>query len=267
MVWSAFRPSDDASTYGYNIPGNMYAAGALNRLLQLNRKLWKSPDIKTLAEDLLTTIKAGLKRYAVVISPNGQKVYAYEVDGLGNAVVDFDDPNLPSLLAMPLLGFDDYDTEVYWNTRGRIWSSANSYYYQGAVLEGMGTPHTPEMYVWPLAHMVRALTSADPVEQARLIEALLLMQCGDGLMHESVHAGVVSKCTRPHFEWANAMLVVTVEQILGWDCEVAGQEEFMKGIEERERGRRRGWWGWWLRGREEFDPLLYERLEDAVMHV
>lgn len=34
-----------------------------------------------------------------------------QVDGLGNATTDFDDPNLPSLLAMPLLGFE-YDTQV-----------------------------------------------------------------------------------------------------------------------------------------------------------
>jgi meiotically up-regulated gene 157 (Mug157) protein len=37
---------------------------------------------------------------------------ALQVDGRGNALLDFDDPNLPSLLAMPLLGFDGYDTEV-----------------------------------------------------------------------------------------------------------------------------------------------------------
>lgn len=34
-----------------------------------------------------------------------------QVDGLGNALVDFDDPNLPSLLAMPLLGYE-YDAQV-----------------------------------------------------------------------------------------------------------------------------------------------------------
>jgi meiotically up-regulated gene 157 (Mug157) protein len=39
-------------------------------------------------------------------------VYAYEVDGLGNSLVDFDDPNIPSLLAIPELGYDGYDKEV-----------------------------------------------------------------------------------------------------------------------------------------------------------
>ena len=39
-------------------------------------------------------------------------MYAYEVDGLGKALFDFDDPNLPSLLAIPLLGYDQYDKQV-----------------------------------------------------------------------------------------------------------------------------------------------------------
>jgi meiotically up-regulated gene 157 (Mug157) protein len=47
------------------------------------------------------------------------RVYAYEVDGLGNSLTDFDDPNLPSLLAMPLLGYRGYDEQVYRNTRDR----------------------------------------------------------------------------------------------------------------------------------------------------
>lgn len=40
-----------------------------------------------------------------------QLLCCLQVDGLGNALIDFDDPNLPSLLAMPLLGFE-YDPQV-----------------------------------------------------------------------------------------------------------------------------------------------------------
>jgi len=46
-----------------------------------------------------------------------RRVYAYEVDGLGNALVGFDDPNLPSLLAMPLLGFEGYEAQVGGTSR------------------------------------------------------------------------------------------------------------------------------------------------------
>lgn len=37
-------------------------------------------------------------------------------------------------------------------------------------------------------------------------------------MHESVSVHNVGQCTRPWFEWANAMLVVLVENALGLDC-------------------------------------------------
>jgi meiotically up-regulated gene 157 (Mug157) protein len=35
--------------------------------------------------------------------------------------------------------------------------------------------------------MVQGLTSSDPYEKAGLLQVLLRMQCGSGLMHESVH--------------------------------------------------------------------------------
>jgi Metal-independent alpha-mannosidase (GH125) len=59
-----------------------------------------------------------------------------------------------------------------------------------------------------LCHNVQALTSSDPLERAQVARQLLQMQCGNGLMHESVSAANPRRCTRPWFEWANAMLVV-----------------------------------------------------------
>ncbi len=50
------------------------------------------------------------------------------------------------------------------------------------------------------------------------------MQCGNGLMHESVLVHDLTKCTRPVFEWANSMLVVVVEHLLGRDCTQEGVE-------------------------------------------
>ena len=70
-------------------------------------------------------------------------MYAYEVDGLGNHLTDFDDPNLPSLLALPLLGYESYDKQIYDNTRKRILSTKNKFYFVGSKLKGMGSPHTP----------------------------------------------------------------------------------------------------------------------------
>lgn len=44
-------------------------------------------------------------------------------------------------------------------------------------------------------------------EQAYILRTMLKLQCGNGLMHESVSTQNLAQCTRPVFEWANAMLV------------------------------------------------------------
>lgn len=57
------------------------------------------------------------------------------------------------------------------------------------------------------ANAVQALTSNDLEEQAYILRTMLKLQCGNGLMHESVSTQNLAQCTRPVFEWANAMLV------------------------------------------------------------
>eukprot|EP00884_Botryococcus_braunii_P022907 jgi/Botrbrau1/92/Bobra.0022s0082.1 len=226
MSWSGFRPSDDAQQFGYNIPANMYAVGALERALQLNRVVWQNPFLKEKAERLITTMQSGIEQFGIATVDNVQ-VYAYEVDGLGNALVDFDDPNLPSLLSMPLLGYRHYDSEIYRATAQRLLSSENSYFFKGKDIEGLGSPHTGADMVWPLAVMVQALTAQAPEEKVRLLQMLLHhMQCGDGLMHESVDVNNLNHCTRPDFEWANAMLVSVYEKTLGESCD--GEAEVLR---------------------------------------
>ena len=70
-------------------------------------------------------------------------------------------------------------------------------WHAGGEVAGPGSPHTPKGYVWPLALMIQALTSSDPSERLKVLRWLLKMQCGDGLMHESVNANNLSQCTRP----------------------------------------------------------------------
>lgn len=53
---------------------------------------------------------------------------------------------------------------------------------------------------------MQGLTSASPEEQASTLRGLLDMQCGNGLMHESVDVNFPQACTRPIFEWSNEML-------------------------------------------------------------
>lgn len=59
MTWSGFRPSDDASHYGFPIAANMYAAAGLERALELNRQIWQVAEFEAKASRLLAEIKSG----------------------------------------------------------------------------------------------------------------------------------------------------------------------------------------------------------------
>jgi meiotically up-regulated gene 157 (Mug157) protein len=210
MIWSAFRPSDDPQKYSYNLPDNMYLWGALNRLVILNEAVWQDAFIRDTSTRLMDDVHRGIEKHGIVEVVSGVRVYAYEVDGLGGVLADFDDPNLPSLLALPLLGYDLYDKDVYVTTRARILSPKNPYFYEGSQLRGLGSPHTQLNYVWPLATAVEALTAGGNdtlARQAELLNDLLKMASGNGLAHESVNVDDVERITRPEFGWASAMTV------------------------------------------------------------
>lgn len=57
----------------------MYAAGALSRLLALNKRLWKCPEVKARASQLLADIRQGIRAHGIVAAADGTRVYAYEV--------------------------------------------------------------------------------------------------------------------------------------------------------------------------------------------
>ena len=67
-------------------------------------------------------------------------VFAYEVDGYGSVIL-MDDANLPSLLALPIMGFVDASDETYQNTRRMILEKAgNPYFLEGSNFRGIGGP-------------------------------------------------------------------------------------------------------------------------------
>lgn len=103
MIWTGFRPSDDPTKYHFNVPVNMYAAGALQKVLELNEHVWGNEDLHKRVRKLLEDIKQGIQKFGTT-EIGGHTIYAYEVDGLGGQLAPFDDANLPSLLSIPLLG-------------------------------------------------------------------------------------------------------------------------------------------------------------------
>ena len=131
-------------------------------------------------------------------------MYAYETDGLGHSLL-MDDANCPSLLSLPYLGCTTPEDEVYRNTRAFILSEENPCYFRGRVLRGVGSPHTPRNYVWPIGITMQALTSRDPAEIRSCLELLLASHAGTGYMHESVHVDDPARYTRSWFAWANSL--------------------------------------------------------------
>lgn len=203
MTWSGFRPSDDACTYGYLVPSNFFAHLVLGYLEELFEFVLKNDEIKNRAKKLKEEIFRGIENYAIT-EFDGKKIYAYETDGMGNYLL-MDDANVPSLLALPFLGVNSMDKEIYENTRKFVLSKNNPYYYEGKVVSGIGSPHTPTGYVWHISMAIEGLTSDSIEEKIKILDSMANTDAGTGLMHESFDPNNPSIYTREWFSWANSM--------------------------------------------------------------
>ena len=210
MSWSGFRPSDDACTYNYLIPSNMFAVVALQCLAALPLD---DTALQASAKILADQIRTGIERFGTVNHPHFGKIYAYEVDGLGHANL-MDDANVPSLLAMPYIGYCAPDDPVYLATRAFVLSDNNSYFFAGTAATGIGSPHTPTDYIWPISLCIQGITTDNSSEKLALLEILMRVDAGTGLMHEGFHKDDPSQFTRPWFAWANSMFAEFVIDLL-----------------------------------------------------
>ena len=203
MTWSGFRPSDDACQYGYLIPANLFAVKALQCIGKF-AGIKGDGDLAARAADVKGRIEKGIREHGVVYHPVYGEIYAYEADGLGHHLL-MDDANVPSLLSLPYLSICEKDDPLYLNTRAFVLGKENPYCYTGALASGVGSPHTPEGHIWPIALCVQAMTATDADEMAGLVRMLLGTHGGTGFMHESFHPDDPQKYTRPWFAWANSM--------------------------------------------------------------
>ncbi|USP76112.1 glycoside hydrolase family 125 protein [Curvularia clavata] len=208
LVRSAFRPSDDATILGFLIPSNAMIATELIRTSHMLSKAGK----KTIASQVLSwgeKIKEGVWEHGVVTHKKYGQVFAFEVDGYGSSIL-MDDANLPSLLALPLLGFTDTKNEVYKNTRKMILDKrGNPYYLTGEAFNGIGGPHVGLRNAWPMAVLVQAMTSDDDKEITTCLEAVKNVS-RLGLVHESINVEYSSSYTRSWFAWANSVFAQTI---------------------------------------------------------
>jgi uncharacterized protein len=222
---SLFRPSDDAVSFPYNVPGNAMACTELGNLV----KLLANEDIASAighsrAADVrkkATTVKSSICQALEHINrslvqelrrkDDGSRdvdttmgVLPYEIDGFGSRLY-MDDANIPSLLSLPILGYSAIDDQVYLTTRKRLLSSSNPFYFEGRDGSGIGGPHVGYQYAWPMSIIVRSMTSNDDDEIRECLNQLVGVSATTGLMHESFNVHNSSDFTRPWFAWANGL--------------------------------------------------------------
>lgn len=203
LVWSGYRPSDDKCKYHYHIPDNIFLVSVLYKLTSIFKKIGQN-QYAEYCEEMVSELKPLIEQYGVVEDKELGKVYVSETDCMGNYHID-DDANIPSLLSLPYLEYPFLDKEIYANTRKLILSKRNKYYYEGACLKGIGSPHTPENRVWHLAVAMQGLTSEDEEEIEGCYQMLIDTTDGEGYMHEGVDCDDPSHYSRPWFAWANSM--------------------------------------------------------------
>ncbi len=214
MVWSGFRPSDDACRFGYHIPANMFAVVVLGHIIEFAEQIYHDQGLMAEARRLRDVIDQGIQAYGVVQHPRYGRIYAYETDGMGHYTL-MDDANVPSLLSIPYLGYRTADDETYQRTRAFVLSRDNPFYAAGRYARGIGSPHTFRGSIWPLSLAIQGLTATDDNERERVLDMLVTSAAGTNLMHESFDPNRPRRFTRPWFAWANSMFALFVCKFVG----------------------------------------------------
>merc|ERR1719442_345662 len=89
-------------------------------------------------EEMAGSVDEAVRRYGVVPAGGG-RIYAFQVDGWGNSTT-MDDANMPNLLWLPYLGYDDPEG-LYEATRRFVLSGENQNFFSGENASGLGSQH------------------------------------------------------------------------------------------------------------------------------
>lgn len=204
MIFSMFRPSDDATIFPFLVPSNFFAVVSLRQAAEMLEKIRHDAALAGQCRALADEVESALRQHAIIHHATLGKVYAYEVDAYGNYYC-IDDGNVPSLLSLPYLGAVKTDDKIYQHTRHLVLSDANPYYCQGTAADGPGGPHVGLNMIWPLGLIVEGLTSTSDREIKRCLTTLQNTTAGTGFMHEAFNKDNPNQFTRPWFAWANTI--------------------------------------------------------------
>ena len=204
MIYSMFRPSDDACIYPLFVPANLFAVVSLRQLAELANGPLADTKLAGECAALADEVEKALAQHGMTDDAKHGRIWAYEVDGYGN-VLKMDDANAPGLLSLAYLKCAKVDDPLYRRTRGYVLSEDNPYFFRGTAAEGIGGPHEGLSMIWPMSIMMRALTSTDDGEIRQCLRWLRDTTAGTGFMHESFRKNDPKDFTRPWFAWANTL--------------------------------------------------------------
>ncbi|PTS81374.1 metal-independent alpha-mannosidase [Sphingomonas sp. HMWF008] len=204
LIHSAFRPSDDACVYPFLIPSNLFAVTALRELATVANGARHDAALAADATALADEVERALIAHGRMRLRDGRTVWAYEVDGFGNALF-MDDANVPSLSGLAYLGCAAPGDPLWRRTRDAAWSEANPYFFKGKAGEGIGGPHVGLRQIWPMSLIVRALSSDDPATIRACLKTLRDSDAATGFIHESFDQDDPTRFTRAWFAWANGL--------------------------------------------------------------
>ncbi|MBL7817157.1 MAG: glycoside hydrolase family 125 protein [Saprospiraceae bacterium] len=214
LIHSIFRPSDDATLYPFLIPSNLFAVVSFRQMGEISELVYKDLAFAKECRDFANEVEEAIKKHAIIKHPEFGKIYAMEVDGFGNCLLQ-DDANVPNLMALPYLGAVKADDKIYKNTRKFVLSDSNPYFFRGKAAEGVGSPHTLVNQIWHLSLIMRAMTSSDDKEIVQQLRFLKNTHANTGFMHESFDKDDAAKFTRKWFAWANTLfgeMILKVEK-------------------------------------------------------
>jgi meiotically up-regulated gene 157 (Mug157) protein len=206
LICSAFRPSDDSTIFPYLIPSNLFAVVSLKQLAAMATALYNDQPFADECTALASEVHQAVMEHGVITHAKFGRMFAYEIDGFGGCYVA-DDANVPSLLSLPYLkALQPQDLAIYQNTRSFLLSYGdNPYYVRGKAAEGISGPHAGRDNIWPMAIIIRAITSMADVDILQSLGTLKATHAGTGFMHESFNKDDAHHFTRKWFAWANTL--------------------------------------------------------------
>ncbi len=203
LIYSMFRPSDDACIFPQFVPANLFAAVCLDHMAEIANAV-HDDSLASRSAGLASVVRSALQQHGRAQHPVHGEIWAYEVDGYGNYLL-MDDANSPGLVCLPYLGAASATEPLYSRTRAFALSRENPYYFSGTVAQGIGSPHTGLKRIWPIALTMQALTSTSDREIIECLRGLCRAARATGFMHESFHQDNAASFTRSWFAWANTL--------------------------------------------------------------